>query len=306
VELKKTAGTYDKTAGTMTWTLEVNRGSSINGDAVILEELPEGLSFVGAEIISRGAKAGNTELGEPTDENGNAITEDTSTVRIPVTGLYLYSDRTDKNQVSDGMITVQVTTRVKDDELLTLNGTKTYTNKATLLADGLEVSRTASQQITGTVLGKTGVHNTNTYPYVKYTLTVNPDGLNLLAHSDTITVVDEMTAAMRLAIEKSDYFVVTSNGEDITSWCTLVDHTNTDDPNDTSGVHTFELTVPDDRPVTVEYYVAVNGVEGEEVTIVNRAHYEGQDVIPGAEESRPIVIQASSASVSTGITSCPS
>jgi pilin isopeptide linkage protein len=301
VELKKTAGEYDKETGTMTWTLEVNRGSSIDGDATIREELPDGLSFISAEIIKRGAKAESTKLSTPTDENGNAVTEDTSTVLIPVTGLYQYTERTDKSQVSDGMITVRITTKVKDDERLTLDGTKTYTNKATLLADGLEISSTASQKITGHALSKTGVHNTNTYPYVKYTLNVNQDGMNLLENSDTITVVDEMTTAMRLAIEKSDYFVVMSDGEDITSQCTLVDNTNTDDSDNTSGTHTFRVTVPDDRPVTIEYYVAVNGVEGEEVTITNKAHYEGQSVVSGAEESKMIVIQASSASVSTGV-----
>jgi pilin isopeptide linkage protein len=307
-EVTKTAGAFDNKTSTITWTLQVNRGSSFDGNAVIREVLPSGLSFVSAEITSMGTKA--TEKGTCIDtenitdaKTGGPVTEDTKEVLIPIKNLYQYADRTDSSYLSDGMVTLRIVTRVKAEDLLTLSGSKSYTNTAKLEQDGVVVSGSDTQTISGSVLSKSCEYGSSTYPYVKYTLTVNPQKCNLLADSDTIKVVDEMSPSMRLALEKADYLTVTdSAGNDITADCILEDNTNTDSADKTISTNNFTITVPDDDALTIVYYAIVNGLEGDVVSVTNRAHFEGQAVVSGAEvKDKKVSVQGSGASVSTGL-----
>ena len=274
-DFSKAAGDYDAANKQLAWYLTLNENSKMSGNATITENIPEGLKFVSAEISERGSEAAGTAI--QVDES----TKDSKTVRINVSGL-VSNDHRNRN----GYIKIKVITEVTDVNFLQENKTKQFTNSAEL-AYGTDEKRTASAiaNITNKALSKDAIHNSSTYPYVKYTIKVNPNGYNLLESKNTIDVVDSMTEYMILM---EDSVEVNSNGKNLSSeeWSLRNDADN----------HRFILTVPDDKPLTITYQVSINKPTGEKIKLSNAAYYSGHEKA-GKTDERTVTVMDSAATV---------
>lgn len=274
-DFSKAAGDYDAANKQFAWYLTLNENSKMSGNATITENIPEGLKFVSAEISEKGSEAAGTAI--QVDES----TKDSNNVKINVSGL-VSNDHRNKN----GYIKIKVITEVTDVNFLQENKTKQFTNSAEL-AYGTDEKRTASAiaNITNKALSKDAIHNSSTYPYVKYTIKVNPNGYNLLESKNTIDVVDSMTEHMILM---EDSVEVNSNGKKLSSeeWSLRNDADN----------HRFILTVPDDKPLTITYQVSVNKPTGEKIKLSNAVYYSGHEQA-GKTDERTVTVMDSAATV---------
>lgn len=164
-DFSKAAGDYDAANKQLAWYLTLNENSKMSGNATITENIPEGLKFVSAEISEKGSEAAGTTI--QVDER----TKDSKTVRINVSGL-VSNDHRNRN----GYIKIKVITEVTDVNFLQENKTKQFTNSAEL-AYGTDEKRIASAvaNITNKALSKDAIHNSSTYPYVKYTIKSGAD-----------------------------------------------------------------------------------------------------------------------------------
>jgi pilin isopeptide linkage protein len=61
VPLTKSNGTYDAASGTVYWDLKVNNRGTVDGNATLIDLLPEGLTFESAVITKRGIFAGGND-----------------------------------------------------------------------------------------------------------------------------------------------------------------------------------------------------------------------------------------------------
>jgi pilin isopeptide linkage protein len=242
-----------------------------------------------------------------TDLNtGGAVTDDTTYVKIMLKNLYQDPTATDKSVLSNGKVVLKLTTNMT--EATKLNSTnmsgsgyvefvnRAYIYKEFEFANGsgkkyilLDWNSDSSDRLLGdgratawlSLLDKNGTYNRTTWPYIKYTLDVNGSEIDLVDGADTVTIIDTMSADCRLAkqdelnlsfpdntptafVVKDASGNVLTEGEDYT----LEDETQAGDS------HSFYLTVADSTELTVTYYVAVNGVEGQELTVSNKAHYD--------------------------------
>lgn len=274
-DFSKAAGDYDAANKQLVWYLTLNENSKMSGNATITENIPDGLKFVSAEISERGSEAAGTAI--QVDES----TKDSNNVKINVSGL-VSNDHRNRN----GYIKIKVITEVTDVNFLQENKTKKFTNSAEL-AYGTDEKRTASAiaNITNKALSKDAIHNSSTYPYVKYTIKVNPNGYNLLESKNTIDVVDSMTEHMILM---EDSVEVSSNGKKFSAeeWSLRNDADN----------HRFILTVPDDKPLTITYQVSINKPTGEKIKLSNAVYYSGHEQA-GKTDERTVTVMDSAATV---------
>jgi hypothetical protein len=199
-----------------------------------------------------------------------------------------------------GRFQVTVTTRMKDEYQQQGVKNHVFHNTATLIADGIpggsatasasSVNINATPPMSKSVKEEDGYSGGN---YVLYTLVINSGGADLVsAEGEKVTVTDELiptaTDGAHMATELgSNWFTATdSMGADITDQCELIyDDTGLDGDDET---HTsFKLKVPDETPVTVKYYVAFNGVVGDNVSLKNKAYFD-YNYVPGNNTEKQI------------------
>lgn len=280
--LKKAVQTVDYSAGTVTWLVTLNGGSSIEGNGTLIEKIPEGLEFVSATITERGSMAGNTTLGIPVVETSS---EDGVGQQVSIPVYDLYRENGLSGQATNGRVAIQVVTKITDSELLngkdasdTQNNlgstvsshvSKQFANRVQFVQPGKPTLEAAAETtLENTPLSKSANIDLNTRPYVAYSVKVNENSIDMLANSTVITVVDEMSENMNLALDAAHRLKVTklSDGADITAQCILAVG---------AGGHGFRLQVPDNVGLLVQYYVTISGVEGSSQNINNRVYYEG-------------------------------
>lgn len=277
-DFSKAAGDYTAENKQLTWYLTLNENSKMSGKATITEMLPDGLKFVSAQIEERGSEAAGTTI--TVDDS----TKNSNNVKINVAGLVRNSEGN-----RNGYIKIKVTTEVTDENFLQENISKKFTNSAELDYNDSKHTASAITTIKNEALSKEAIHNSKTYPYVKYTVKVNPNGYNLLETKDKINVVDKMSEYMNLV---EDSVEVSSNGKALSSdeWSLTNDKAN----------HRFIVTVPDDKPITITYLVSINKPAGEKVKISNTAYYSGHEQ-GGKTDERNITVMESSATVKGSI-----
>jgi pilin isopeptide linkage protein len=216
VPLYKSDGKYDEKTGTITWDIDVNATTTIEGDATLEEYLPAGLTFVSASITGYGNEkvAGGTTLGditttEYTDDDGNTAVK----VIIPVKDLVAYKGVSGgkvvdfvSRLINFGQVTVTVVTKVDAEWYMNLTEDQKLTNKA-VLKDNTAVPNGVTA--TGTViiphkelLDKSMAGKENP-AYVEYALNVNPASA-VFASGDTLEIVDIMGEGMSLATDHED------------------------------------------------------------------------------------------------------
>jgi pilin isopeptide linkage protein len=311
--LKKSNGTYNEDDGTITWNLTVNTNTTIDGDATLVEYLPEGLSFVSAEISQRPFSnlTKDTVLGDITQEeytNSNGKT--CAKVNIPIKSLFGYVVTSSRFPTGvgpydgwsrAGEVTVQVVTKVNDEWRLNLSKDTKLTNKAVLTDnDDLPVggvTATGTATVPSSQLIEKSMVGRDIPAYVEYALNVNPDGTNLIPGTDDqLQIVDIMGEGMSLTTSHTNSFKVydvsnvsdlldsdgnvvvskAQNGVDITDQCSVVNITgqNLDGmTEDEVGKPTYLITVPDGKHLAIIYWATFEGAEGDSVNISNRASF---------------------------------
>ena len=279
-DFEKKSGKYDASNKQLTWYLNLNENSNMEGDATITEKLPDGLKFISAKITNSGSEAKADGTAISVDEN----TVNSNQVKINVMNLV---KNTEGN--ANGSIQIEIVTEVTDKNFLLENTSKTFTNQAFLeLKNGGAYESKAEKTITNTALSKQGVYDSDTAPYAEYVITVNPNGYDLLDSETekTIKVVDQMSKDMIL-MEGS--VKVSSKGQELSKeeWSLS---------NDTEN-HKFILTVPDDKALTISYKVSISKPTGESVELSNEAWYEGYEK-NHATNTLPVIVKGSSATVS--------
>jgi pilin isopeptide linkage protein len=311
--LQKSDGTYNEDDHTITWNITLNTQTTVEGDATLEEYLPEGLSFVSAEISARpfSKLTYDTDIGditqeEYTNDNGKTCTK----VNIQVKNLHSYMVTSSKFATGvgpytgwsrAGEVTVKVVTKVDDDWRLNLTKNTKLTNTAVLtdndtLPEG-GITATGTSTVPSSKLIDKSMIGRDIPTYVEYALNVNPDGDNLvLGDDDTLQIVDIMGAGMTLSTSHSNSFKVydvtnvsdlldsdgnvvaskAQTGTDITEQCSVVNITGQSIDgmaDDEVGKPTYLITVPDGKHVAVVYWATFEGAEDENVTISNRASF---------------------------------
>jgi pilin isopeptide linkage protein len=228
--LKKSNGTYNATDGTITWNLTVNTNTSISGNANLVEYLPEGLSYVSAEISNKAfpnvtknrfnTTLGDITQGEYTDDNGKTCVKVTIPIKdlvayytesVRFKGIYDYNVGPTEGWSRAGEITIKLVTKVDSDWYMNLTSDTKITNKAVLTDNpalptgGVTATGTATVPYTKLIDKSMAGHENPAY--VEYALNINPSGSNLVS-GDSLEVVDIMGAGMSLSTNHANSFKV--------------------------------------------------------------------------------------------------
>ena len=266
-DIQKEGKGCDIVNGTQKWDITINAGGNMTGKVSILEILPEGTELASAEIATIGDVYRNKEelkLTTAVQPDGNA--------ELMVEGLK-----------KNGSVTIRVVTKFKEEKMeeFRLNNKLTVTNKAVLLGEKGEnnIETSAVQVISRKVLEKIGSYSDG---IATYSIVVNEDGVDLLPDETTITLLDEMDDMLVLC---PDSVVVTDESGN------TVDYTaNLMAPNK------FEVTIPDDKCLTISYRAYVKGAIGTEYeNVSNKVSFVGYETVPGETTTiNKLVVQKSS------------
>ncbi len=274
-------------AGTFAaWQIHVNYEGNLSGRYRIVEQIPEGMEvayvriwWVGAQVTAADKRPTTVQLSsdELTALGGmwteHALTSGTNGIGNQTTYYYTNGQQViwDVDNLIAGngkdtyAVEYQIVCRVTDPDVLLGSESKAFNNTVSLYTmDGEQIGRDSNGvTIQNRTLAKTGTYdpdaNGGRYPFK---ITLNELGEDLVAGSDTITLVDELSDTLTLDVT-SIKIVNTRTGEVVTSWTSSVEG------------QTLKLTLPDNLPLTITYETTVNALPGQTISISNQAHWEG-------------------------------
>jgi hypothetical protein len=184
---------------------------------------------------------------------------------------------------SSGVLSYQVICKVVDDEVLLGTKTGSYTNKAAVYMyddENLSNMTKMGDAVCGPyIISKSSFnkemsvdenHRTNSIPF---TITVNEVGEDLLKKSDTIVLVDKMSASLTLDVDSIK--VKDKNNQDVTFTSEL--------ETDSDGKTILKLTIPDNKKLTITYNASVSVAANKKVAIENVAYWEGYETTQGSK-----------------------
>jgi pilin isopeptide linkage protein len=317
VPLTKTNGTYHEDDGTITWDINVNQVDSVGGNATLIDLLPDGLTFVSAEITEMGdaaSKIGTTvngktlhetitaedvEVDENYTENGTKYTKVTFSVENLSRFQKVENDTLVENtsQTTNGRVVVTITAKVDPSILASLDTNKTVTNKAILTDNeylptgGVSATNNATIPATGSSVVSKSMATQEAPAYVQFALDINSKALDLVADDGSLTIDDVMGTGMTMATSHENCFQVydVENVTDLYNSDGTVDADQAATGENITGqcsweaatdkANTYRITVPDSTHAVIVYWAAYSGVEGQKVSLSNNAYfyYEGQD-----------------------------
>ncbi|MBW3093360.1 hypothetical protein KIH79_10595, partial [Bifidobacterium sp. 82T10] len=254
-----------KGAWVATWKVQVNENND-HGQVdtqgkpiVVTETLPQGMSYVPGgtyDIKSNSSELEKQNLDDTiTQHQGGTIV-----FTIPTAGLM--HDKSDSDKAF---------------------ATLTYQTAAKGTGQKVSFTNTASASTGDTNLGKDsatvdGEHDVidksaaqiEDLNHVRYTVKVNPEGVDLVKDSDVLTLADVMDA-------EGTFIPSSLKITNPVTGATLVAPVNVERVTDADGRPTTKLTLtlPDSTPVTVIYDVKPNGKPGDKVHLSNTATLEG-------------------------------
>ena len=235
-------------------------------DVVLTDTLPEGMEYKtnSFKYILEGNDGYNnvweTQGTEP-EISGNTVTFRVSTSGVANTaGEWV------------GKAKFKFDTAVKND--IAAGESKEYSNSASAQSGEYTFpSGTGTTTIKNNILTKTHTNESgssdNKGARIKYTITVNPNSLDLV-DGDTLTLVDTMSST--LSFIGGSLKVVDASNTDITSSCTHSLENKTLDGKETT---VLTLGVPDAKKLTITYQCSPIGVIGKEVTVSNSCTLSG-------------------------------
>ena len=262
---------------TLTWTLKVNSGGSMNlpGNIQITDILPEGLKFVEATSNSSDI---SISVDSQTDSKKPVIT-----IIDPLNNKEL---------------TISIKTEVTDQ--LTAASAKTYQNQAVLKIGEKNYGTAQAVYTLGyKILEKTGLFRK--YGFVDYTIKINEvrDQLVASGHSTSnnpLYIIDHMGDNMRLDKDslKITYSAKTGNN----SYAPFTEYKDYKLSKGTSDQDFVISNLPDKAAIVIQYTVSLTDPEGE-TTITNSAdlYYDSLIASDGGEPQK-FVIMGSDATAS--------
>lgn len=266
----------------ISWEVKVNETGDLSGKYRILDTIPDGMELAYVRIKWRGSntrKNPGASVAQITDL-GSSWTAHTVSAGLDgeaAMSTYYY---TNGNQICwdvDNLIAgkakdsysvdFQVVCRVTDPDVLLGGQEKEFNNQVSLInSRGVQQDfDTNGVTISTSTMTKSAVKGGSSIPF---TITVNPLGEDLLEGADKLTVVDTLSAALKL---------------DATSITVVNTKTNAsvDFTASLSG-QTLKIIVPDNQPLTIRYTAKVQAAPGTEVEIKNVAHWEGYAATGGS------------------------
>ena len=259
---------FDESAGTMEWWIGINKCGEMSGKVELKEILPDGQTFESASILKVGGGYGEdadkVTVTQLSGESGQ-INLSVDGIKSGSTGMWVNG-----KYVRDAMMVwVKVTTKLTPEQMSLYGfGNKLeYTNRVILRddTDNPALEATATGRIQTKSMTKEGIYEDG---FASYTVDMNPSGADLLPGEDKITLTDEMDERMVLYPETIK----------------LVDESGTTVNYDLKMIspNQFEITVPDNKHLTLTYDCYVKGQVGEVYAAVsNTISYKGYTTTPG-------------------------
>ena len=276
VEKSSSAAQWDanQNGWVVTWTVNVNKAIvnykqtavvDTNGQPIVVKDtLPDGMTYVEG---SASYQLSNAESYYSYQYTG------TPTVTKNDDGTLSFSMATEGHGYNgDNKIYATLTYKTfVSASSIEPGQTMSFTNSADAETDNTKFpGGTSTTTITNDVLSKSHGAGTDE-AHVKYTITVNPNALDLV-EGDTVTLEDTMSAT--LSYTAGTFKVVDGNGNDVTSSCTLSTSNVSDDKGNEDTLLT--ITVPDATKLTITYECMPLGYIGQTVTISNSVKLSGQ------------------------------
>lgn len=159
--IRKEGMGYDRSKHIITWKITVNSNKISIKNAVVTDNIPAGLEYVADsfKITLNGTKV----------DDGTFKYEPADSTDTKKTGTLTY---TFTNTISDTYV-IEFKTKVTDNKVYAVNGSKDFKNTANLKGENaktdkpIDSSDTATQQVSSTVIDKTGTN----YDYLKREIT---------------------------------------------------------------------------------------------------------------------------------------
>lgn len=196
-------------------------------------------------------------------------------ILFDVAGLQKAPVGTSPNNAKDSFsLEVQIVVYVTDAELLHSAVTsKQFTNGMTVTKNGQILTKdTATMTVPAPKIGKTMNHLSGTNQ-VEFTLTVNPYGNDLVAGSDSITLIDDMDKS--LDFDPESVVVKDSAGNTIKDVTASI--SDITDGSKITG-HRLQLILPDEKKLTITYKGLINAKPGTQISVTNKAYWQGHEI----------------------------
>lgn len=272
IELLEEPGHY------VAWAVKVNYAGNLSGRYRVVDHVPEGMEVAFVRLKWLGDDIQNSDTSMCQIENyqeklGAGWTERTvsaNTDRDNLVTSYYYTKGNEILWEVDPLVAghecdkfavdFQVVCRVTDPDVLQGGKTQNFTNRVELQTEqGTEVDSDANGvQIKVSSMSKRAVPAGSTIPF---TVQVNPLGEDLVAGSDTIVLVDEMSPKLRL--NPSTIKVVHSKDNTAVEFHAAMYE------------NALWVTIPDSEPLTISYTADVMAAPDEVVSISNHAYWKG-------------------------------
>jgi pilin isopeptide linkage protein len=247
IPLSKSDGKYDQATGTITWTIDANRMSTVGGDATLTDLLPEGLTFVSAKITKLGCLAEDNTHRKATTMNGKGINEEVTAedceveaytengknytkVSLSLENLSAFECISGGKLVEStydavvgtnhdcpyGLVRIEFTAKVDPSYLATLNQATKITNKAILTGDtkylpegGVTATGDVTIPVSGSsVVSKSQVGEIEAPAYVQFALNINENAIDMMDGDEDVAIDDVMGEGMSLATSHQNSFKV--------------------------------------------------------------------------------------------------
>lgn len=294
-KLDSTVRTEDLVAGNgiyMAWQVQINHDQSLNGDYLLEETIPDGMTPVCVRFYWNGKSNSDKfshNLSYTLDEGWIKKTSTYESVSKSVSIPYAVKDQKmiwqvqiwDTPSINDRIeddpgalrdhyaIEYQIICKVTDPEVLLAGKEKTFNNQVNLykVADTepkLVSSDTDAVQVSYknmTKAGKRVDHSSLRYPY---TIHVNPLGDDLVKNGTTIDLIDEM----------GDCLIPDPTSVTVKNEKTGTTLSNTEYKVAVDG-HKMTITLPDNLPLEISYDAIIQAKPNTQITITNNAYWSG-------------------------------
>lgn len=217
-------------------------------------------------------------------------------IKIEISNLHKNSDEVAETDIADKRdIQLRVVLRVTDPTMLmgynTESGDAKIANTMIVSDDsGKLAESTAYAKLKTTSISKTyekvkeyqsstsstatdseALTMSNGLPRVIFKIQVNPNGEDLLAQADTLTLIDKMTGD--LTIDPTSIKVQSTEGENEAYQVSYEVSQNSNNEK----VTTMNLVIPDNKKLTIKYFAYITAALGTKVSFSNSAYWFGYE-----------------------------
>ena len=267
------------------WGLVVNYEGNLSGDAVIEDEIPDGLEIAYVQFYWNGIGYKQRPTTEAyTGSDWEKVTGDDrygSTVSYSVKGNKIrwkisglersqgsgYTDRT--------ALQFHVICRVNNKQALMNGKTTQFTNSASIYQN--EISKGTgvnTVSYTGKSISKTIDSENLAGEFVDFSVDLNRLGEDLDKDSNMLTLVDELNSPLYFDTDSVKLYESDGSTEYTGKWNLAFDYSQFDK-------QIMRITVPDGKHLVLKYRTRINAKQGY-IQINNIAHWEGYKVPDGA------------------------